>query len=85
MQHIAHLPDTLPFPGPLSNSINSGKAPVWSQNPQLDTGPITWIYLFYPGNVVSGELNSLQEQNTLSQNAQETKPTPATASLPNEF
>ncbi|KAI1239451.1 hypothetical protein IHE44_0012573 [Lamprotornis superbus] len=41
------------------------------------------VHLPDTGSVVSGELHSLQEsdQNTLRQNVQETKPTPATASF----
>lgn len=76
----------MPFPGPLPNSVLPVKGPVCSQKtPDLALDPS--LGFIYPGSVVSGELYSLQgtNQNTLSQNVQEAKPTPATASLPNEF
>lgn len=75
----------MPFPGPLFNSVLPGKGAVSQKNPDLALDPSPGF--IYPGSVVSGELDSLREtdQRTLSQNVQETKPTPATVSLPNEF
>lgn len=74
----------VPLPGPASNllfqvaDLSAQKKPDLALNPSLG--------FLYPGSMASGELDSPREtdQNMLSPNVQqsETKPLPATASLP---